>query len=118
MTRNIHYGTPEWLYRQLFAEYHITIDACATPGNAVCERFWGPEQDGLRQSWAEERPFWNPPFDDVAAWVRKAYNEAKDNGVTSVGLVPFRKDQYWFQFALKNAQLRLIQGGLSILRGL
>lgn len=115
--RNICYGTPEWLSKLLVEEYQITIDACATQDNAVCQRFWGPEEDGLRQSWVGEHPFWNPPFDDVSAWVHKAYNEAKDNGVTSVGLVPFRKDQYWFQLALENAQMRLIQGGFLYFAG-
>jgi site-specific DNA-methyltransferase (adenine-specific) len=115
--RNIHYGTPGWLSTQLTEEYQITIDACASPGNAVCPRYWDEKADGLRQSWAGERPFWNPPFDDVSAWVHKACNEAKDNGVTSVGLVPFRKDQYWFQLALENAQLRLLQGGLLYFPG-
>jgi hypothetical protein len=116
-SRNISYRTPEWLYKLLIEEYQITIDGCATQGNAVCQRFWNPEQDGLRQPWVGEIPFWNPPFDDTAAWVRKAYNEAKDNGVTSVGLVPFRKDQYWFNFALENAQLRLVQGGFLYFAG-
>lgn len=117
MVRNISYGTPTWLSESLIEEYQVTIDACATEGNAVCPRFWGPEQDGLRQSWRNERPFWNPPFDDVSAWVHKACNEAKDNGATSIGLVPFRKDQYWFQLALDNAQLRLVQGGYLYFEG-
>jgi hypothetical protein len=116
MTRNICYSTPEWLAKQLVEEYGITIDACATQGNAVCRRFWGPEEDGLRQSWAGEIPFFNPPFDDTGSWVRKAYNESK-NGVTSVGLVPFRKDQYWFELALENSQLRLVQGGFLYFSG-
>jgi site-specific DNA-methyltransferase (adenine-specific) len=116
MTRNIHYSTPTWLAQQLVEDYGITIDACATQESAVCARFWGPVEDGLRQSWAEEIPFWNPPFDDVGSWVRKAYNELK-GGVTSVGLVPFRKDQYWFDLALANAQLRLVRGGFLYFAG-
>ena len=108
MARNIDYSTPQWLFDALNAEFHFTIDACGLPHNAKCPRFWSPEQDGLRQDWAGETPWWNPPFDDVSGWVHKAHNEAKDNGVTSVGLVPFRRDQYWFQLALESAQADVV----------
>ncbi len=117
MTRNICYATPEWLIKQLFLEYGLTIDSCSTQANAVCARFWGPEEDGLLQSWKDERPYWNPPFDDVGAWVRKAYNEMKQHGVTSVGLVPYRKDKQWFQFAMQNSQMRLLRGGCLFFEG-
>ena len=114
--RNVDYGTPQWLFDQLDAEFHFTIDACALPHNAKCLRFWGPEQDGLRLDWAGETPFWNCPFDDAGAWARKAYNESL-RGITSVGLVPTRRQEYWFQLCAQHAQMRMVQGGILLFAG-
>jgi phage N-6-adenine-methyltransferase len=114
--RNIDYATPDWLFQQLNAEFGFSIDACALPHNAKCPRFWSPTDDGLRRDWAGERPFWNPPYDDLSAWVRKAYNESLQ-GVTSVGLVPTWKKEYWFRLAVEHAQMRLVQGGRLFFAG-
>ncbi len=117
MNRNDCYATPRWLAQQLVEEYGITIDACADQQSAVVPRYWGPEQDGLLQPWEGETPFFNPSFDNNGPWVRKAYNEMKLHGVTSVGLLPNRKDQHWFRFAMENAQMRLIQAGHLFFQG-
>jgi hypothetical protein len=104
------------LFDQLDEEFHFSIDACASADNALCPRFWSAADDGLRQDWSGETPWWNCPFDDAGAWVRKAFNESK-NGVTSVGLVPTRKQEYWFRLACENAQMRLVQGGRLFFAG-
>jgi len=114
--RNVDYGTPQWLFDQLDQEFHFSIDACGLPHNAKCARYWTPEQDGLRQDWTGERPFWNPPFDDCGAWARKAYNESL-RGVTSVGLVPTRRQDYWFRLCAEHAQMRMVQGGILLFAG-
>jgi hypothetical protein len=117
MNRNDCYMTPRPLAKQIVEEYGITIDACADRQSAIVPRFWGPEDDGLLQSWEGETPWWNCSFDECESWVRKAYNEMKLHGVTSVGLVPNRKDQRWFQVAMENAQMRLIRSGYLVFQG-
>ena len=34
------WATPQWLYDTLDLEFHFTVDWCATPENAKCERFY------------------------------------------------------------------------------
>lgn len=43
--------TPQELFDNLNAEFHFTVDVCATKDNAKCEKFFTPEIDGLKQEW-------------------------------------------------------------------
>lgn len=45
------WATPQAFFDQLDAEFHFTLDPCATPENAKCRKFFTIEDDGLRQSW-------------------------------------------------------------------
>jgi hypothetical protein len=71
--------TPEWptpaaVFTALDDRYHFTLDACATPENAKCDRFFTPEQDALKQEWTGS-VFCNPPYGrEIGAWIRKAGN--------------------------------------------
>jgi hypothetical protein len=40
--------TPANFFADLNAEFHFTLDVCATPENAKCERYFTPEADGLK----------------------------------------------------------------------
>lgn len=49
-------ATPEWatpqsLFDELNAEFHFTLDPCATKENAKCPKFYTKEDDGLSQNW-------------------------------------------------------------------
>lgn len=46
------WGTPPAFYRLLYSEFRFTLDVCAIPANAKCERFFSPEEDGLAQPWS------------------------------------------------------------------
>lgn len=84
------WATPAWLFRELDAEFHFTLDAAASAENTKCLRFFTAEDDGLQQDW--DGVVWcNPPYSRLAAWLGKAADEAKC-GVTSVFLVPARTD--------------------------
>lgn len=43
--------TPQEFFDNLDALFHFTLDACALPENAKCDRYFTPEQDGLSQPW-------------------------------------------------------------------
>lgn len=73
------YGTPYWLLNVLHKAYSFTVDACADSENAKLPRYWTEEIDGLAQSWAGERVFCNPPFENVLPWVEKAILETSQN---------------------------------------
>lgn len=76
---NVHFSskTPEWSTPQDFfdtlnKEFRFTLDPAATKENAKCEKFFTASDDGLKQSWAGERVFVNPPYGRVIGkWVEK-----------------------------------------------
>ena len=43
--------TPQWLFDQLDAEFHFTIDAAADDQNHKCERYYTVKDDALTQKW-------------------------------------------------------------------
>jgi site-specific DNA-methyltransferase (adenine-specific) len=43
--------TPQEYFDKLNAEYHFTLDVCATPDNAKCEQYFTKEQNGLSKDW-------------------------------------------------------------------
>lgn len=53
----------------------FTLDVAAAEHNAKAPRFYTRKEDGLAQSWADERVWCNPPYSDCGAWVRKAWSE-------------------------------------------
>ncbi len=91
------YETPQALFDQWNAVFHFTVDVCALPENAKCDRYFTPDQDGLQQEWGGEICWMNPPYGRVIAqWVQKAY-EASKAGALVVCLLPSRTDTYWWQ---------------------
>ena len=103
--------TPKDLFRKLDEEFHFTLDPCATPQTAKCKKFYTKNNDGLRQSWAGEVVFMNPPYGrQIAKWVKKAWEESK-KGATVVALLPARTDTNWFHdYVLNKAEIRFIRG--------
>lgn len=69
--------TPRGLIWQLHQEFKFTIDVCSgptAPSSEIIGRFWTVEDDALAQSWAGERCWCNPPFDDLETWIKKAWH--------------------------------------------
>lgn len=59
--------TPVALFDKLHSVLRFTVDACASPHNALLPRYWTAEQDCTKQNWSGERVFCNPPFGNTAA---------------------------------------------------
>lgn len=105
--------TPQKLFDELNAEFHFDLDVCATHQNAKCEKYFTKEQDGLKQNWRGSTCWMNPPYGrTIAAWVRKAYESAK-NGVTVVCLLPARTDTAWWHDYCMKGEIRFIRGRLN-----
>src|SRR5262245_24182991 len=102
--------TPPDLFHVLDREFHFTLDVAAQPDNALCTRFYTPEQDGLSQSWAGDVCWCNPPYREVGPWIRKAAEEAQA-GALVVCLVPASTDtQWWHTWVIPYAEIRWLQG--------
>jgi len=107
--------TPQDLFDKLNAEHGFTLDVCAVPENAKCERYFTPEMDGLKQDWHDNVCWMNPPYGRaIGKWMEKAYKSSLPDwqhmGAKVVCLVPSRTDTaWWHEYAIK--------GKVTFLRG-
>lgn len=109
------WATPQDFFDRLNKQFNFTLDPCATPENAKCEKFFTEEDDGLTQDWGGHRVFCNPPYGrGLKDWVRKAYEESK-KGALVVMLIPARTDtSYWHEFIVGGgADIRFLRGRLK-----
>lgn len=114
--------TDEWLTPVSLFEHwnevcNFTLDAASTDENALCEKHYTKETDGLSQSWKNERVWCNPPYSEVNKWVDKALSETRgyDCGSTFVVmLLPSRTDTQWFENIYKryDISIKFIRGRL------
>jgi phage N-6-adenine-methyltransferase len=109
--------TPQPFFDALNAEFQFTLDACATPENAKCIRYFTADDDGLTQRWTGV-VWMNPPYGtSMRQWVRKAYEEAQ-HGAIVVALVPCRTDtRWWHDYVMRAAEVRLVRGRLTFTGG-
>ena len=112
-SRTDEWPTPQSFFDALDAEFHFTLDACATRRNAKCARYFTAAQDGLRQDWGTHRVFCNPPYGrEMRAWACKCF-EASRAGALVVLLAHARTDTRWFHgWVYGKAELRFIKGRL------
>lgn len=109
--------TPKSFFDRLDAEFHFTLDACATQENTKCSRFFSQTDDGLSQDWGGETVFCNPPYSMSGKqdlWVKKALMESRKPGTTVVMLIPARTDTQRFHDCIlgKADEIRFVRGRL------
>ena len=116
-SNTIQWGTPYNLFNKLNDEFHFTLDVCASDGMQMCERYYNPELDGLKQKWDHDEVCWmNPPYGkDIIKWVKKA---ALSPAVT-VALLPARTETKWFQCWVQPyaTEIRFIAGRVKFRGG-
>jgi len=111
-SRTGEWSTPKDTYDILDAEFGFTLDPCATPENAKCERYFTKADDGLAQEWRGV-VFMNPPYGrQIGRWIRKAYESALA-GATVVCLIPSRTDTRWWHDYCMKGEIRFIKGRLK-----
>ena len=100
------WATPQAFFDALDAEFHFTLDPCASPGNAKCGKFYTIADNGLEQDWAGETVFCNPPYGRaIYDWVFKCWRESRKPGTTVVLLSPVRTDtRYFHEFIYRKAR--------------
>ena len=85
--------TPIELFRWIEEEmgFKFTLDPCAPPENNLgTAKFYTEADDGLKQTWVDQKVFMNPPYGNLPAWIEKAHKEAVWGDTTVVGLLPVR----------------------------
>lgn len=50
-SKNEVWNTPKYLFRRLDNEFHFNLDAASNDDNALCEKHFTEETDGLKQDW-------------------------------------------------------------------
>lgn len=97
--------TPEVVYQGLHEEFDFDCDPCPAIEGGLHDK------DMLGSDWGQ-RNFVNPPYDKIAQWVKKAYEEwQKDK--TVVLLIPSRTDtRWWHDYIMKASEIRFIKGRL------
>ena len=72
-SKSAEWETPPWLFERLDEIFDFTLDPAATRKNALCEKYYTREDDGLSKNWMGERSFLNPPYGrEIKYWVEKA----------------------------------------------
>lgn len=108
------YATPQNLFDELDNEFHFDLDPCSTDKNHKCPVWFTKETNGLQKSWGGYRVFCNPPYSNIAEWVKKCYEESKKDGTLVVMLIPARTDtKYFHDYILHRAEVRFIKGRLK-----
>ena len=108
------WATPQDFFDTIDAEFHFTIDVCATPDNTKCERYYTLQHGALDRDWSQEIAWMNPPYDkDIYKWFRKAYKEAQ-KGATIVMLIQCRstETEAWHDYVMKANEIRFIKNRL------
>lgn len=104
------WGTPADVFDPLDAEFHFTLDVCASVENTKCSRYFTACDDGLTQPWGTETCWMNPPFGrGIDGWIRKAY-ESSLEGATVVCLVKATPETRWWHTYTPRAEVRWIAG--------
>lgn len=106
--------TPPRLFRLLHREFKFSVDAAASRANAKHPRFWDEEADALKQSWAGERVFANPPYSLIESFLKKA-----PEADLAVLLVTSRtQTSYWLNLVFTNPylhEIRFIHRGIRFI---
>ena len=111
MNENTYLTPPELVKRglsilaQLKKEVRVSkfdLDVCCASKNIPAHNYYMyPEHDGLIEDWLEYN-WCNPPFEQSAKWVKKAFKE-QQAGRTSILLIPVRTETaYWHNYILFN----------------
>ena len=103
--------TPQEFFDRLNNEFNFTLDPCATPENAKCEKFFTKEDNGLLQDWSNHIVYCNPPFGrETKKWVKKAYYESKKDALIVLLVLAKTNTLWWHNYCMQANEIRFIKG--------
>lgn len=111
MSQKQDWTTPKPFFDYWNRNYRFTLDAAAEPHNALCDRYFTPEDDALSKDWENETVWLNPPYGPgIGKWVKKAYEESQ-KGAEVVMLIPARTEtSWWHEYVMQAREIVLIRG--------
>lgn len=87
--------TPREVFDPLNEEFEFTLDAAASPENALCGHYYHLGNSGLEGNWREHRVWVNPPYSDIRPWIEKML---RSGAQLVVMLLPANRcEQGWWQ---------------------
>ena len=109
------WATPQKFFDRLNERFKFTLDPCASQKSAKCSKYYTKEDDGLAQSWSGHTVFMNPPYGrEIAAWVKKAFDESRKENTTVVCLLPSRTDtRWWHSYCMHADEIYFVKGRLK-----
>jgi site-specific DNA-methyltransferase (adenine-specific) len=108
------WATPWPVFREYDAEFHFTLDVCATAETAKCARYFTPADDGLSQDWGDDICWMNPHYGrQMGLWMQKA-SRSSLAGATVVCLVPARTGTVWWHTWAVQGEIRYRQGRIPL----
>jgi phage N-6-adenine-methyltransferase len=114
--KSTEWGTPWHIFRPIHEEFSFTLDVAARKWNTkIPDRYFTPELNGLGQSWRGETAWCNPPYgaDNIALWLQKALYE-REQGTTTVLLLPSTTETKWFHHYVWDAQANRPRPGIEL----
>lgn len=109
------WATPQAFFDELNNRYHFTLDPCASETNAKCAKYYTKVQDGLKQEWAGEVCWVNPPYSksELKSWVKKCYDEgAKGTKIALLLPTTTCSATYFHEYVLGKAGIEFVRGRL------
>jgi site-specific DNA-methyltransferase (adenine-specific) len=104
--------TPKKLFENLG---NFDLDVASSHENALCERYYTKETDGLTNLWIAKKVWCNPPYNNIKSWLEKGILELKEGNCEEITyLLPARTCTKWFKLAYSNAyKIQFIHGRLN-----
>jgi site-specific DNA-methyltransferase (adenine-specific) len=108
------YHTPDDFLSVVKAEFNIVFDLASTDENCVVPDHFTVEDNALIQPWNAVGWNWlNPPYDNIAPWAKKCYEEMQ-RGAATLFLVPASVGSNWFRdWVYGKAEVRFLNGRLT-----
>lgn len=98
--------TDEWCRKVAkVSEWHLDVAACDE--SHLADRYFTIDDDGLTRDWDAPFVWCNPPFSDIAPWVRKAWLEMwkpKGPHVVAMLIPATRTEQPWWQELIEKSR--------------
>lgn len=115
-SKSMLWNTPRELFELWNKEFNFTLDPSCNIDSALCDKYFTPNENGLIQSWDNERVFCNPPYGkDLKLWVEKAFNE-RNFAELIVMLIPARTDtKYFHDYILGKSEIRFLKGRIKFI---